>query len=275
MDVISYLSTTVPFFWKIVQSLVVLAGAYFVNKLVLQRILNRFAKRADLERHHINPFKKLVSAIVYVAALFVVLSVFGVQGSITSLLAGAGIIGIVVGMATKDVLSDVISGTLLYLQRPFKIGDRVKIGDTAGTVDDIDIMRTEMVNFDNENVSIPNSKVANDTIINMTETPRNRLTVGVDVDYDTDLERALSLCETVLDEEKRVLKDPAPQILVNEFGDSSINLELRFWIDWNELGGEKISPPVLKSEIRNRILDRFREEDIEIPFPHLEIVKKG
>lgn len=274
MEVISFLESNIPYFLEIVYSIITLVVAYFVNKLIFQRSIDKFAERTDVEAHYTKPFKKIVSVVVYIAAILMILSIFGLRGSLTSLLAGAGFLGIIVGMATKDVLSGVISGMVLYIDRPFKIGDWVEVNGEQGIVQDLSLQTTRIRNFSGELVTIPNSKITSSTVINKTAEPNSRLDIGIGVDYDTDMNEALILCKEVLEAQPEVLDDPEPSIVIEEFADSSINLLIRFWVNRQDLKERGIGLPGMKSDLRKKLLEKFRAEGVEIPFPHVEIIEE-
>lgn len=275
MDILTTLNGYIPYFTQIVKSMAVIVGAYIVNKFIFKRTINKFAERAELEPHYTKPFKHLISAVIYIAALLFILSIFGLKGSLTSLLAGAGVIGIVIGMATKDVLSGLISGMIIYVDRPFKIGDWIEIDGKQGIVQDLSLESTRVRTFSGELLTIPNSKITNSMVTNKTAEPNSRLEIGIGVDYETDMDRAIRVCKELLDSNEYVLKEPESDILISEFGDSSINLTVRFWVNRRQLSSENLSLPRIISRIRNQILEKFREEDVSIPFPHLEVMQHG
>lgn len=274
MEIFQILSNYIPYFKEIVYSAVTLIAAYLINSLAFQRSIDKLAARADVEPHYAKPFKRIVSVVVYVVAALIILSIFGLRGSLTSLLAGAGFLGIIVGMATKDVLSGVISGMVLYIDRPFKIGDWIQVEGEQGIVQDLSMQTTRIKNFSGELVTIPNSKITNSTVINKTAEPNSRLDVGIGVDYDTDMNKALILCKEILEEEEEILEKPEPSIVIDEFADSSINLTIRFWVNRQDLKEREISLPGMKSDLRKKLLEKFRIEGIEIPFPHVEVIEE-
>ncbi len=274
MDALAPLLEYLPNTMNIVYSLIVIIAAVLINKLVFHGLINRMAKKAGIEKHYVKPIRHASSVVVYLAAFLTILYIFGVYGSLTSLMAGAGIAGIVIGFALQDALSGIVSGILLFLTRPFKIEDWVEIDGTEGIVKDLTLQRTRILTLDGEDVTLHNSQVNRSKITNKTREPESRIEVSIGVDYDTDMEKAIGICEEILQDTDYVLSEKPQKTLVEEFGGSSINLILRFWIDRHEIRASSTNLGQLKSEIRNRIVERFREEDIEIPFPHMEIIKK-
>lgn len=274
MSVVTYLTSYLPSTLSILETAATVVAAIVINRIIFHNLINRLARKTEVEEHYVKPLKHASSIVIYLIAFFVILSIFNIKGSLTGLLTGAGIAGIVIGMATKDVLSGAISGIILFLTRPFKIGDWVKINGTEGIVRDLTLQRTEINTFNGESVSIPNLNVAQSKIINKTKKPKSRIDISVGVDYDTNLDEAANICQRILDSEEDVLKERDNQILVEEFGESSINLILRFWIDRNEIQERGVGIPEMKSNLRNKIIEKFREKEIEMPFPHMEIIKK-
>ncbi len=274
MDVISQLMQYVPNGISILYALITIAVAVAINRFIFHGLINRTAKKAGVDKHYVKPLRHASSAIIYLAAFFTILYIFGIHASLAGLLTGAGIAGIVIGLALQDVLSGVISGVILFITRPFKIGDWVEIDGTEGIVKDLTLQRTRILTLDGEDVTLPNGKVNGSAIMNKTYHPESRIDVGIGVDYDTDMEKAIGICDEILEENGYVLDEKPRKTLIQEFGGSSINLMLRFWIDRKKVRDRKTNLGQLKSEIRNEIVDRFREEDIEIPFPHMEIIKK-
>lgn len=272
-DTVVHYMNQIPMVYEILYSLIVVIVAYLFNKLIIKRSISRMGRKLKLSKHNMKPLKKVSSTVIYIVAIIIILGIFGLRGSLTGLLAGAGVIGIVIGMATQDVLSGVISGIVLFLDKPFKIGDRVKIGDMEGDVTDLTLQRTEIKTLDGETLTIPNSSVANDTIINRTDTSQSRLRISIGIDYDSDMDKAFETCQEVFKSNDLILEEPSPRVFTKEFADSSINLELKFWIDWKELQRNDKSPKVLKSEIRNEMISKFREAGIDIPYPHMQILK--
>mgnify|MGYP002338700156 CR=1 FL=1 len=275
MDVLTTFMEYLPQGTKILYSLITIIGAVIINRFVFHGIINRTAKKAQVDKHYVKPLRHASSAIVYLSAFFVILYIFGVHASLTGLLTGAGIAGIVIGMALQDVLSGIISGVILFITRPFKIGDWVEIDGTEGIVQDLTLQRTRILTLDGEDVTLPNSSVQNSSIMNKTMSPESRIEVGIGVDYDTDMEKAINVCEEVLEENEDVISERPYKTLVQEFGDSSINLVLRFWLNRPEIRGKNTNLGQVKSNIRNKIIERFDEEGIEIPFPHMEIIKEN
>ena len=184
-----------------------------------------------------------------------------------SLLVGAGFLGIVFGMAARQILAAALSGFVLMFSRPFEVGDWVKIGDAEGTVMDISLMHSHLRSFDGETVVIPNDEVEASTVINRTDRGRLRLEVDVGVGYESDLDRAEEIALEAVESVENVLEIPSPEVLELEFADSSVVLRLRFWID-NPSARRKWQT---RADVINAVKAAFDEEGIDIPFPQREV----
>lgn len=261
----------VPYALPLIKSIGILIGAYLINKFIIQRWLIRFGKRAKIKEHYLKPLENLASFLVYLVALFLVLGAFGLQGSLTSLLAGAGFAGIVVGFAAKDIIGNLIGGIVLILDKPFRVGDVIKIKDVFGKVEDISIRSTRIKSFDGEIITVPNAMAMNEIVTNRTlDNMLYRINFNIGVDYDNEVNKVLSVCKDVLNSIKEIKKEPEPEVVFDEFASSSINFILRFWINMEEIG-----PPAIQTKVSDKLKKRFKEEGIGIPFPHMEILQHG
>ena len=261
----------VPYSMEIIQTIVVLIVAKIIDTKVIDRWLVNFAKRAKIKEHYLKPLENLTSFFVYLVALFLILGIFNLTGSLTSLLAGAGFAGIVVGFAAKDIIGNFISGVVLILDQPYRVGDVVKIKEVFGKVIDISIRATQIRTFDGEVVTVPNSMGVNEIITNRTLDNMNfRINFNIGVDYDNDIDKVIGICKEVLESIEEIKEEPSPEVVFDKFDSSSVNFILRFWINMEEIG-----PPAIKTKVSDKLKKRFKEEGIGIPFPHREILQHG
>jgi small conductance mechanosensitive channel len=193
-------------------------------KLAVRKALSRLPRSdATVTRALSAVARYLVLAMVLVA----VLAQFGVQTA--SILAVLGTMGLAVGLALQGTLSNVAAGFMLLILRPFRIGDYIDAEGVAGTVEEIGLFSTEFVTFDGLYLVVPNNQIRTKAIINYSRLPTRRLDLAVGVAYDDDIDKALSVLMDLLKGDERVLEDPAPQVMVAELADSSVNLNLRCW----------------------------------------------
>ncbi len=200
--------------------------------------------------------------LILIVTLLAVLGQFGVET--TSIVAVLGASALAVGLALQGTLSNVAAGVMLLILRPFKVGDVVDVGGTVGVVDSIGLFTTEMHSFDNIGISMPNSNVWGQEIKNLTKYDTRRVDMMFGISYSDDMDKAMKLIKEVLDEDERVLKDPAPQIAVSELADSSVNILVR---PWAETGN--VWP--LRFDVTKRIKEKFDANDVSFPFPQRDL----
>ncbi|WP_353633311.1 mechanosensitive ion channel family protein (plasmid) [Halobacterium sp. NMX12-1] len=234
---------------------------------VVKRILlsnNRSNGRATSE-HQRRIIFYISQVIVYIAAAVATLSLWGIQ--ISDLLLGAGVLGIILGLAFQSTLGSILAGFVLMLSRPFEIGDWVRIGDHEGFITEISINHVRLRNLDGEHVVLPNEAVSNRTIINRSDEGKLRHTIEVGVDYDVDPERAEAIAREAISDLNEIMSQPAPQVLPVRFGDSAVVLEVRVWID-NPTPQRRWRAA---RAVIYAVKTAFNEEDVKIPFPQREL----
>jgi len=246
-------------------SVMFLVGVY-VGTGVIHRGVSRFVKRTDgISDHQAEITYRIIQISVYVIALVVVLNLWGIQ--LGGLLIGAGFAGIVLGMAARQTLGAVIAGLVLMFSRPFEIGDWVKIGDKDGIVTDITIVNTRLQTFDGEYVMLPNDLVGSDEVVNRSRKGRLRVHVEVGVDYTADVDEAMALAKEAMGDVEDILTVPRPQVVLKEFGDSAVVLDLRFWIDKPSARRRWRAQTAVISAVKSA----FDEAGVKIPFPQREV----
>ena len=214
-----------------------------------------------ISRHMVPVAEKVVMLFLLGTALIVVLKHFSYD--IFSLVTALGIGSLAIGMAAKDTLAHMISGFTLMLDRPFYIGDRIKLANgQIGDVIDIGLRSTKIQGIDSTVLIIPNSDLCNSTVVNMVRpTAITQGSIKIGVGYDSDVAQVKDLLLDIARNNGEVVDDPAPLALFTAFGDSALNMLLLFWI--NEPG--RIG--VVADQLNCEIIRRFRAEHIEIPFP--------
>jgi len=217
---------------------------------------------------------RIVQFVVLAVGVLVALDFLGIN--ITAVLAGAGVVGLAVGFAAQDTLSNLIAGVVLIMDRPFRVGDRIELwtapGETGswGDVIEIGLRATKIRNPDNIVIVIPNNEIMRRDIANYSASGAHiRLRVPIGIAYDADLSRAKALILESVEGVEAVQSDPAPVVIVRAFGDSSVNLELRVWIR------EARDRRIVADEITERVKGTFDREGIEIPYPKRDVYLKG
>ena len=205
---------------------------------------------------------------VVLLAVVVVGSLDRVGVPIASLLALMGAAGLAIGLALQGSLSHLAAGVLLMVFRPFKVGDLVAIAGVDGTVQAVTLMHTRLKTADNREVTLPNGKVAGDAIINYSALGTRRVDIVVGISYNDDIGKAIAAAMDVLESDERILRDPAPQVMVIGLGDSSVDLGIRPWVNASDAWG-------VRTAVLRAVKERFDIEGISIPFPQSEIAVRS
>lgn len=195
---------------------------------------------------------------VWVIGSIIALGLLGLDFG--ALLGALGLTSVAIGFSLKDVLSNYISGVILLAARPFSINDQVVIDDYEGTIINIDLRATTLKTYDGRLVYIPNQEVFEASIINNTASPRRRTSVIVGIDYEDDINQAKQVIKNALEINQGIEVDPAPEILVRELAASTVNLEVRFWVD-----SRRASFLAMTSEVTQQIKEALQQANIDMP----------
>ena len=217
-----------------------------------------------LESRHADLALRGFVAAVLSTVFFIVVILAAVQQlalNVTSLLAVLGAAGLAIGLALKDSLSNFAAGVMLIVFRPFHVGDWIEAAGAEGEIEGITIFHTLINSGDNKQIIVPNSKIYEGTITNYSAKPTRRIDLVIGVGYADDLKRANALMLEVIGAESRILIDPVPLVAVNELADSSVNFEVRPWVERGDYW------PVRRLLIEN-FKAAFDANGISIPFPH-------
>lgn len=208
---------------------------------------------------------KLVRVGLISAAVLIILSNSGIN--ITAFAVFSGALGVGIGFGLQKIVSNLISGIILLLDRSIKPGDVIEVGQTYGRVNTMGARYASVITRDAMEFLIPNEDLITQQVINWSYSSKNvRLRAPIGVSYDTDIPKALELIVGAAAEVPRVLSNPAPKCLMRGFGDSAIDLELRFWIADPEDGCRNVTSEVLVS-----VWKLFKKEGINVPFPQRDI----
>jgi small conductance mechanosensitive channel len=242
----------------------------FLVSLYLAKVVSSMLLRV-LERRKVNSGAERLISETLRWSIIIYGSVMALQqfADVTAFLAGLGILGFTVGFALQDVMKNFAAGVLLLLQKPFRIGDNISVAGFDGTVTAIDLRSTEIRTFDGRTVIVPNADVLNDAIINFTRSVNRRVELPVGVAYGSDLEQVQKLAMDAVGQVPGLLSDPAPQVVFRNFGDSSINFTVFYWVDTAQIGLFAAQDAGLKL-----IKRAFQEQGIEIPYPIRTVMMK-
>lgn len=261
-----------------IKSVVVFAVAFVLVKLISQF----FMKNKSNDSIHTKFIKNVVIAIIWICAFAVAASQFaGFSKLANTILAGSGILAAIIGLAAQESFANIFSGLFISIFKPFNIGDRIRIvGDeTAGFVEDINLRHTVIRTYTNVRIIIPNSIIGSAKIENSTYTKGASYPIELDVAYECKDKRyrALEIMEEVVTSHEKFYDNRTQEqiksgikptaALCTEFGESGIHLKILMWTE------EFLDNAKACSECRMRILDRFEEEGIEIPYSKVQLVE--
>lgn len=223
------------------------------------KVFNRSSNNQALE----NLFSTIIYYAILGLGLFIILGILKLDKAVTSLLAGVGVIGLALGFAFQDIAANFVSGIMLAFRKPFAIGDIVKLSDFMGTVSRTNLRVTVVETWQGQEVYIPNKDVLSNPIVNYSILGERRIDLAVGVSYADSLEQVQEIIEKTLKGLEGVIRHDDMIFTYYEFGDSSINFEIKFWIKYPE------NPSYLemRSKAIKAIKKAFDEEGITIPFP--------
>ena len=236
-----------------------------VGRMVAGAIRSSLRKALDRSKLDRTLVPFITNLFYYMVLIFVVVAVLGVFGIPTaSVIAVLGAAGLAVGLALQGTLGNFAAGVMLLIFRPFKVGDYVDAGGTAGSVVAIGVFSTTMNTPDNVRIVTPNSSVFGQTIKNYSanDTRRNDMVIGVS--YADDLGRAIDTVNAVLGADPRVMKDPEPTVAVAELADSSVNIVVRPWCKKEDYWG-------LRFDLTRKLKEELEQVGCSIPFPQTDV----
>jgi small conductance mechanosensitive channel len=244
---------------KLLVAILILAAGVAVSRWV-SRWLERGLSRVELE----PPVRSLLARVAWVLSfsLFVILALQNLGVELLPLIAGIGVAGAGVALATQGVLSNVVAGLSIIFTKPFRIGEYISIVGEEGVVSAITLFNTTLTHVDRSRVVIPNRKIVGEILHNFGNV--RQISIVVSVAYDSDLNGAVAAINEVLQANPRVLRDPAPVVQTDLLADWSVNIGVRPWVlvqDYVAASGE----------INSAILESFRSRGIVMPFPQREV----
>ena len=208
----------------------------------------------------------------YVFGLIIALNIVGFGGIASSLIAGAGISAIIFGFAFKDIGENFLAGIILALKRPFEIGDIIEVEGYKGTVKDLDLRVTHLRNVEGKDIYIPNSSIIKNTLINYTKDGNLRVSFMIGIAPESNIPETRSLIIDYLKQNKQILKSPIPNIIVQELGEFTTDLQVLFWV--NILANKKLPDNYLGHNIRSKVITDIKEildkNNIEMPSQVIE-----
>ncbi len=247
---------------EVLGALIILIGGWTVAGWVRRNLLRMLGRAPRIDETLKRVIANVVRYAILVFVLIAVLAQFGIQTA--SIIAVLGTAGLAIGLALQGTLQNIAAGIMLLFLRPFRVGDYVDAEGLAGTVEEIGLFTTQMRTYDGIYVEVPNGQIWTRTITNYSRVTARRLDLVVGIGYEDDIDKAQAALMDLLVKDERVNDDPAPQVMVKELGESSVNLNLRCWI----APGDYWS---LRFDLTKAVKQRLDAEGITIPFPQRDV----
>lgn len=257
-DIINYLTS--DSIWRISRATILVLAGLVIGKIV-SSALTRLAHK-KLDTHRTLLLKR--ASYYIIVGLFLISALHEMGFNLGVLLGAAGIFTVAIGFASQTSASNLISGLFLVAERPFSVGDVIKVNNTTGEVLSIDLLSVKLRTFENLFVRIPNESLIKSEVTTLTRFPIRRIDVTIGVAYKEDLKKVRTLLDMVAKNNPLCLEDPKPIYIFLGFGDSSIDIQYSVW-------AKKENFLDLKNSIHEEIKTAFDENNIEIPFPHRTI----
>jgi small conductance mechanosensitive channel len=248
---------------KVLAALLILTIGFLVG-----RWLAKWLEKGLLHLEMEPPARQLLVRIgrIVVFVLFGIMALQNLGVELLPLIAGRGVAGAGIAFAMQGVLTNLIAGITIIMTKPFRVGEYIGIIGVEGTVDAITLFQTTLTHPDRSHVVVPNRKIVGEILHNYGKIRQLNVTVGVS--YDSDVTKALSLVQDVLNTNARVLRDIPPVIAVATLADSSVNIAIKPWVAVTDFGPAA-------GEVNQAVLETFRARGIAIPFPQREIRMLG
>lgn len=252
----SWLPLVLQYAGQLGLALITLALGWWLINVITSRV-GRLLQRRQVEPTLHGFIGSLASIVFKVLLLVSVASMVGIET--TSFVAAIGAAGLAIGLALQGSLSNLAGGVLILLFRPFRVGEFIEAQGVSGTVDSIQIFHTILRTLDNKTVIMPNGSLSNGNIINYSRQPQRRVEMAVGIDYSADIKTARQVLLGIA-EDPRVLREPAPVVVVTGLGDNSVNLALRVWVATADWGA-------VNAEFLEQAKEKLEAVGIGIPFP--------
>lgn len=241
-------------------AIIFIVGKWLVG--MITRLVKKLMTKAHVDNILVNFIGSIISTVLLLFVVVAALDQLGVNT--TSLIALIGAAGLAIGLALQGSLQNLASGVMLIVFRPFKDGDFVEAGGTMGVVEEIGIFTTKMRTGDNKEVIVPNGQIFGGTITNYSKRETRRVDMVFGIGYGDDIRKAKEVINGIIAADERILKDPAPLVVVGELADSSVNFNVRPWVKSGDYWG-------VYFDLNEKIKNAFDDNGISIPFPQMDV----
>ena len=251
----------IPWGINIVMALAIFVIGRRISKILLA-VVDKMFNKAGMDPMLVRFVHSILNALLLLFIIIASLDQLGVDT--TSFIALIGAAGLAVGLALQGSLQNFAAGVMLIVFRPFKVGDFVDAAGVAGTIETIGIFTTTMKTGDNREIIIPNGSIYNGTITNFSARDTRRVDMVFGIGYDDDIRKAKEIMQSIIDADDRILKEPKPLIAVGELADSSVNFNVRPWVNSGDYWA-------VLFDLNEKIKLAFDDNGISIPYPQMDL----
>lgn len=252
---------------KVIIGVCLIIAGYFASRQASRAIGHRMIRRLKVQKSLHYAYERLAFYLVYIFFVLFVLQILSIPVTIFAMIGSAVAIGI--GFGSQNVVNNFISGLIVMVEQPIRVGDWVEIDGIFGNIEQIGSRSTYMLTADNKQIIIPNSNFLEKMFVNWTlndNIVREHVSVGVAYGSDTVLVKNLLL--QAANEHQAILKQQVPEVFLHNFNESSLDFNLIYWVSFTGV----VLPKTVASDLRFRIDQLFRENGVSVPFPHRELV---
>jgi len=238
---------------------------FFVGKFIAKKAVQlsqKMMRKSKVDETLVSFGGNILYALALVFVVIAALSQLGINT--TSLAAIVAAAGLAIGLALQGSLSNLAAGVMLILFRPFRLGDYIEAGGTNGTVEEINIFTTKLKSPDNKEITVPNGEIISNVITNYSAKPTRRIDLVYGVGYDDDIKKVKDILTKIVNEDERILKEPAPNVAVHELADSSVNFICRPWV-------ASVDYWAVFWDLQEKVKIEFDKAGISIPYPQRDM----
>lgn len=243
-------------------AIAILIVGWMIAGWASRKVYNMAASSEKIDATLAPILRKIVRIAIMIITILAVLGQFGIETA--SVIAVLGAATLAIGLALQGTLSNVAAGVMLLIFRPFEVGHSITVSGISGSVVEIGLFTTTFKTNEGLRLVAPNARIWGNEITNFSANDTRRLDISVGIGYGDDMDKAIEVLLDMLKSDERVLEDPAPQVMVNELGDSSVNLIIRSWISRENFWGAKW-------DLTKRTKEVLDKNEINIPFPQRDI----
>ncbi len=261
----AFAKNKLPLLMEFAIRILIALAIYFIGKKIiswLRNLLKRTFEKSKMEEGVAAFLLSIIKFALYFILLLIIFQYLGFETS--SVIAILGSAGLAVGLALQGSLANFAGGVLILLMKPFVVGDYIIVGDKEGTVQNIDIIYTKLQMVDNKTVIMPNGKLADSDIINVTRQDKRRVDITVGVEYDSDIKKVRKVLQSIIDGREEILTEEPIDIVVDKLGEHAIDMAIHVWVKkedyWNVRWG-----------MLETIKEEFEKQKIQIPYQKLDV----